>query len=132
MKNLHHRVVLCVSLLNKFLPSFSSSIISILYQLMDEKSPICYIFPFFISRQVFPLFLLSSSTCPNHSIPDHSMGLLPSSFNCNALVSILGLSIFFTWTNHCSQFSSNSVNKFWIPTFLFLSKKYSSFISILI
>lgn len=62
----------------------------------------------------FPTF----SICLNYLVQDHPASLFPLSFNYYFLLSILVLSVLFMWPNHCNCFSSISVNKVQIPTFL--------------
>lgn len=49
-----------------------------------------------------PFSLMSSSTCLNQLVPSHLMHLFPLNFNSNSLLSILVLSSFVTWPNHCN------------------------------
>lgn len=51
---------------------------------------------------------MSSNTWLNHIVLGHPINLFPLNFKSNTLLSILVLSILFTWLNHCSH------NKLWI------------------
>jgi hypothetical protein len=54
---------------------------------------------------------MSSSSGLNHHVLGRPKCLFPVDFNSNAFLSILVLSIVFTWPNYCTRFSSDSLNK---------------------
>jgi hypothetical protein len=70
---------------------------------------------FLISYQFFPLFSEFSSTWLKLLVLGHPTGLFPLKFNYTDHLCVLVLSIFLHSQNSGSNFSSISVNKFWIP-----------------
>lgn len=115
----------------------SSNAVSVQYRFLEKlSSSLCsHYLSFSIFCQLFLLFLMSSSTWMYHFVLGHPICFFSSDFDSKALCSVLVISILFTLPDHCNNFSSNHINKFWIPTwlkihFLTLSllkrKKYAS------
>jgi hypothetical protein len=48
--------------------------------------------------QLFPFFMIPSSTCLNNLVVSHPVGLFPLNFNSDPLLSILVLSVLPTMT----------------------------------
>jgi hypothetical protein len=60
--------------------------------------------------------LMSSSTWLNHLVLGCPIFLMPLNFNYIFLLGIFGLSIPFTWANHCNNLSFNYAKKSWSPS----------------
>jgi hypothetical protein len=60
-------------------------------------------------------FMISASIWLNDLVLGYPLHLCPLNCNSNALLLSFYYPFSFSWWNHCKCFSSNSVNKFWIP-----------------